>query len=56
MIDYIDVYSESDGKIALAAGDIELLLNFEEAMALHIELGNTLQDTRRTYHCKPNWS
>ena len=44
MIDYVDVYSESDGKIALAWDDIELLLNFEEAMALHIDLGNALQE------------
>ena len=44
MIDYVDVYSESDGKIAISVGGMELLLNFEEAMGLHIDLGNILQE------------
>ena len=44
MIDYVDVYSESDGKIAISVGGMELLLNFEEANALHADLGSILQD------------
>ena len=44
MIDYVDIYAESDGKIAIAIGDMELLLNFEEATALHQDLGYVLQD------------
>ena len=44
MIDYVDVYSESDGKICISVEGMELLLNFEEANALHQNLGQIFQD------------
>lgn len=44
MVDYLDVFPESDGKVAISIGDTELLLNQDEANALYTDLGFVLQD------------